>query len=54
VDNEKPVSNDYKERDNKFAGTIKKVTVDVNSFNLGAKDKKQIEDEQDAAAIAEY
>jgi arylsulfatase len=53
VDNETPVSNDYKERDNKFTGTIKKITVDVKPFNLGAKDKKQIEDEQDAAAIAE-
>ena len=53
VDNETPVSNDYKERDNKFTGTIKKITVDVKPFNLGAKDKKQIEDEEDAAAIAE-
>src|SRR5881227_503033 len=53
VDNETPVSNDYKERDNKFSGTIKKVTVDVKPFNLGAKDKKDIEDEEDAAAIAE-
>ena len=53
VDNETPVSNDYKERDNKFTGTIKKVTVDVKPFNLGAKEKKDIEDEEDAAAIAE-
>jgi hypothetical protein len=53
IDNETPVSNDYKERDNKFTGTIKKITVDVKPFNLDAKDKKQIEDEQDAAAIAE-
>src|SRR5947208_15756796 len=53
MDNETPVSNDYKERDNKFTGTIKKVTVDVKPFNLGAKEKKDIEDEEDAAAIAE-
>jgi hypothetical protein len=53
VDNETPVSNDYKERDNKFTGTIKKITVDVKPFNLSAKDKKQIEDQEDAAAIAE-
>jgi arylsulfatase A-like enzyme len=53
VDNETPVSNDYKERDNKFTGTIKKITVDVKPFALSAKDKKDIEDEEDAAAIAE-
>jgi arylsulfatase len=53
VDNETPVSNDYTERDNKFTGTIKKITVDVKPFNLGAKDKKNIEDEGDAAARAE-
>jgi arylsulfatase len=53
VDNETPVSNDYKERDNKFTGTIKKITVDVKPFNLRAKDKKEIGDEEDAAAIAE-
>ncbi len=53
VDNEIPVSNDYKERDNKFTGTIKKITVDVKPFNFGAQDKKNIEDEEDAAAIAE-
>jgi hypothetical protein len=29
MDNETPVSNDYKERDNKFTGTIKKITVDA-------------------------
>jgi len=28
MDNETPVSNDYEERDNKFTGTIKKITVD--------------------------
>jgi hypothetical protein len=53
VDNETPVSNDYKERDNKFTGTIKKITVDVKPFNLDAKDKKQVEDQEDTAAKAE-
>jgi hypothetical protein len=53
VDNETPVSNDYKERDNKFTGIIKKITVDVKPFNVGAKDKKQIEDQEGAAAKAE-
>ena len=50
MDNETPVSNDYKEGDNKFTGTIKKVTVDVKPFNLSAKDKEQIEEEEAAAA----
>ncbi len=53
MDNETPVSNDYRERDNKFTGTIKKVTVDVKPFNLSAKDKKKIEDEGDVDQIAE-
>jgi hypothetical protein len=53
MDNETPVSSDYKERDNKFTGTIKKVTVDVKPFNLGAKDKKEAEDRGDVKEIAE-
>src|SRR5438876_10513411 len=53
VDNETPVSNDYKERDNKFTGTIKKVAVDVKPFNLSAKDKKAIDDGEDVKEIAE-
>ena len=53
MDNETPVSNDYKERDNKFTGTIKKVTVDVKPLNLSAQDKKKIEDEGDVEQIAE-
>jgi arylsulfatase len=53
MDNETPVSNDYKERDNKFSGTIKKITVDVKLFNLGAKDKKEAEDYGDVKEITE-
>src|SRR5438046_4654653 len=53
MDNETPVSNDYKERDNKFTGTIKKVTVDVKPLNLSAEDKKKIDDEGDVEQIAE-
>ena len=30
--------------DNKFTGTIKKITVDVKPLNLSAKDKKEAED----------
>jgi len=53
MDNETPVSNDYKERDNKFTGTIKKITVDVKPLNLSAKDKKAIDDGEDVKEIAE-
>ncbi|HEU0047313.1 MAG TPA: hypothetical protein VFQ43_06890 [Nitrososphaera sp.] len=53
MDNETAVSNDYKERDNKFTGTIKKVTVDVKPLNLSAQDKKKIGDEGDVEQIAE-
>jgi len=47
------VSNDYKERDNKFTGTIKKITVDAKPFGLSAKDKKEAEDAGDVKEIAE-
>jgi len=53
MDNETPVSSDYKERDNKFTGTIKKITVDVKPFNLSAEDKKKAEDAGDVKEIAE-
>ena len=53
MDNETPVSNDYKERDNKFTGTIKKITVDVKPLNLSGQDKKKIGDEGDVEQIAE-
>ncbi len=53
MDNETAVSNDYKERDNKFTGTIKKITVDAKPFGLSAKDKKEAEDAGDVKEIAE-
>jgi len=53
MDNETPVSNDYKERDNKFTGAIKKITVDVKRLNLSAKDQKEIGDGGDMEEIAE-
>src|SRR2546429_160064 len=53
MDNETPVSSDYKERDNKFTGTIRKITVDVKPFNLSGQDNKKIGDEGDAKEIAE-
>jgi arylsulfatase A-like enzyme len=53
MDNETPVSNDYKERDNKFTGTIKKITVDAKPFDLSAEDKKKAEDAGDVKEITE-
>jgi arylsulfatase A-like enzyme len=53
MDNETPVSSDYQERDNKFTGTIKKITVDVKPVNLSAQDQKEIEDRGDVKEIAE-
>ena len=51
--NETPVSSDYQERDNKFSGTIKRITVDVKPINLCAHDKKQIGDKEEMREIAE-
>ena len=53
MDNETPVSSDYQERDNKFSGMIKKITVDVKHLNLSAKDRKEAEDAGDVKEIAE-
>ena len=41
------------EEDNKFTGTIRKITVDVKPFNLSGQDKKKIGDEGDVEQIAE-
>src|SRR5204863_3189846 len=40
VDNETMVSNDYKPGENKFSGTIEKVTIDIKPSNLSAADIK--------------
>ena len=53
LDGETAVSNDYKEGDNKFTGTILKVTVDVKPSQLSPTDKKAVEDAEDAATIVE-
>jgi arylsulfatase len=42
-DGETPVSDDYKEKDNKFTGKIHKVTIDIAPQKLGAAEQKQIE-----------
>jgi len=53
VDGETPVSNDYKQGDNKFTGKIVKVTIDVKPSPLSAADEKAVEDAEEAAAIVE-
>jgi arylsulfatase len=44
VDNETNVSNDYKERENKFNGKIHKITVNTSPSTLAAADDKKIEE----------
>ena len=44
------MTNDYKEGDNKFTGTIAKVTISTNPAELSAKDKEELEKEAAAAA----
>ena len=53
MDNETPVSSDYQERDNKFSGTIKKITVDVKPVNLSDRVQKEIEEKGDVKEITE-
>src|SRR5204862_5166359 len=53
VDGETPVSNDYKQGDNKFTGKIVKVTIDTKPSNLSAADKKAVKDVGENAAAIE-
>jgi len=41
-----------REGDNKFTGTIVKVTIDVSAPKLSAADQKAVDDAEDAAALA--
>jgi len=52
-DAETAVSDDYKEGNNKFTGTIVKVTVDVSPSGLSAADQKALADAEDAALLDE-
>ena len=47
------MSNDYKEGDNKFAGTIKKVTIKLKPDNLTAKDKEEVSRQEEENQISE-
>jgi len=53
MDGETAVSNDYKQGDNRFTGTIVKVTVDTKPSQLSAADQKAVEDAEDLAAAIE-
>jgi hypothetical protein len=52
ADAETAVSDDYKQEDNKFTGTIVKVTIDVSPSKLSAADQKALADAEDAAELA--
>jgi len=52
-DDETAVSNDYKQNNNRFTGTIVKVTVAVQPSGLSAADQKVVTDAEERAAIAE-
>jgi arylsulfatase len=52
MDGETAVSTDYKQGDNKFTGKIAKVTIDTKPANLGAADRKAVEEAQHAAHVA--
>jgi len=53
LDAETAVSDDYKEGDNKFTGTIVRVTVDVSPSSLSPADQKAVGDAEEAAAVGE-
>jgi hypothetical protein len=53
MDNETPVSNDYKEGDNKFTGKIKKITIDIKPSSLTAKVLEDIHQKEKLAKLAE-
>jgi len=52
LDAETAVSDDYKQGDNKFTGTIVKVTIDISPSGLNAADQKALADAEDAADLA--
>ncbi len=49
VDEGTPVTEDYKEHQNKFTGKIVKVMIEVSAPKLSAKDNQELEKEQEAA-----
>jgi arylsulfatase len=53
VDGETAVSNDYKQNDNAFTGTILKVMIDVKPLGLTEADKKALESAEENAVAGE-
>jgi arylsulfatase len=53
LDGETPVTDDYKEGDNKFTGEIKKVVIQLGKSGLTASDEKKFEKARKLAAIRE-
>ena len=53
MDAETAVSNDYKQFNNRFTGTIQKVTIETQPSNPSAAEAKAAQDAEDASAIAE-
>ena len=49
LDGETPVTDDYKEGDNKFTGKIKKVVIEVGPVKLGAADREKLKKSRAAA-----
>jgi arylsulfatase len=53
LDAETPVSDDYKQGDNSFTGTILKVTIDISPTGLSAADQKAVADAEYSALLDE-
>ncbi len=52
-DDATPVTEDYKERDNKFTGKIHKVTIDLAPLKLGAADVEELNKARPRLRVAE-
>jgi arylsulfatase len=52
LDAETAVSDDYKQEDNRFTGTILEVTIDVSPPGLSPADQKAVDAAEDAAALS--
>ena len=53
LDGETPVTDDYKEGDNKFTGKIRKVVIEVGPVKLGAADREELRKAELARKAAE-
>jgi arylsulfatase A-like enzyme len=53
MDGETPVSDDYRQGDNKFTGKIQKVVIDVGPVKLGALEREQLRQAEVIRTVAE-